>query len=55
MAKVKTINETFPKTEHDALIEAKGSMTWHDFILYLKDPDILAAIRKKEEAKNAKN
>jgi len=30
---MKVINETFTDEEHANLVKAKGSMTWHDFIL----------------------
>ncbi len=32
---MKTINETFTDEEHKELLEKKGDLSWHDFILKL--------------------
>lgn len=32
---MKTINETFTDEEHERLIEEKGELSWHDFIMKL--------------------
>ena len=33
MVGMKTINVTFTDEEHERLVEAKGGLSWHDFIL----------------------
>ncbi len=32
---MKSISETFTDEEHSLLLEAKGSLSWHDFIMKL--------------------
>lgn len=32
---MKTLNETFTDQEYEALKQAKGKQTWHDFIMEL--------------------
>lgn len=32
---MKTINETFTDEEHKELVEKKGDLSWHDFIMNL--------------------
>lgn len=34
---MKTINVTFTDEEHELLIETKGNLNWHDFILTNED------------------
>jgi hypothetical protein len=34
---MKTINVTFTDEEHDVLVNTKGDLNWHDFILKIKD------------------
>jgi len=32
---MKTLNVPFDDEEYDALVKAKGSLSWHDFIMLL--------------------